>query len=578
MLETMGPENVSGVCLQQNASLPIDTACLSVVNKLEHSITFLSVFDDCFTCDGQPVVDIPAHANTTIQVSTKYPLRLFYNDSGAEKPFIWCGESYSLQEHGRYGWNVTGNNSCSSVDTFYEPWSPYLPLLAALMVYVLVLVVLYSSKFIINVVKMYLRSPTEGQGVLDGIQELESTSQILTVSKTGTRMQALDAFRGIAVLLMIFVNNGAGEYVFLKHSAWNGLTVADLVLPWFAWAMGFAIVNSIRVQLRVSVTRKRLVVKQLSRAAKLILLGLLINSQQPRHTNFYITELRFPGVLQLLAVSYFIAASIETCFASVQRTFQAGRFIFLQDIIERWAQWIIVFAIVMIHICITFLLKVPGCPRGYIGPGGYHSHGQYANCTAGAAGYIDRLVFGDHMYMKKLNAVYGPTLPHDPEGLMNTLSAVIIVFLGVQGARIFVTYYQAESRIMRWVAWSALTGLIAGILCGFSKEKGMIPVNKNMMSLSFVLCTSSLAFLLFAVLYYLIDHKKLWSGKPFIYAGANSILLYVGHYLTMGLFPFMWNYPVTPTHASVLAMNLWTTMLWAVIAKILYKKEVLVTV
>jgi predicted acyltransferase len=36
----------------------------------------------------------------------------------------------------------------------------------------------------------------------------------------------------IAILLMIFVNNGGGDYVFFKHAAWNGLTVADLVLPW----------------------------------------------------------------------------------------------------------------------------------------------------------------------------------------------------------------------------------------------------------------------------------------------------------------------------------------------------------
>lgn len=37
--------------------------------------------------------------------------------------------------------------------------------------------------------------------------------------------------------------------------------------------------------------------------------------------------------------------------------------------------------------------------RGYIGPGGDDSHGLYANCTGGAAGYIDRKVFGDsHIY------------------------------------------------------------------------------------------------------------------------------------------------------------------------------------
>lgn len=36
----------------------------------------------------------------------------------------------------------------------------------------------------------------------------------------------------ISILLMIFVNNGGGKYVIFNHSAWFGLTVADLVLPW----------------------------------------------------------------------------------------------------------------------------------------------------------------------------------------------------------------------------------------------------------------------------------------------------------------------------------------------------------
>lgn len=31
---------------------------------------------------------------------------------------------------------------------------------------------------------------------------------------------------------MIFVNNGGGKYVFFNHSAWFGLSIADLVLPW----------------------------------------------------------------------------------------------------------------------------------------------------------------------------------------------------------------------------------------------------------------------------------------------------------------------------------------------------------
>ncbi|XP_001603332.2 heparan-alpha-glucosaminide N-acetyltransferase [Nasonia vitripennis] len=570
----MSLKNLSGVCLDQNKSLPIDTACLSINNLNDHVVTFLSNFEDCFLCYGQPVADIPPNTNTTIQISTKYPLKIYYNDTGATKPYIWCGSSYSFKQHGRYGWNITKDNSCSSVYTLYEPWNPYLPLLAAVMTYLLSFAIIFTSKLIINVVRTYLAKHAESHNDIDRLQESESTPEMVAVSKTAMRLQALDAFRGIAVLLMIFVNNGGGEYVFLNHAAWNGLTVADLVLPWFAWAMGFTIVNSVRVHLRVSVSRTRLIIMQLRRTVLLILFGLFINSQH----NSTLSELRFPGVLQLLAVAYFICSVIETCLASPQRTFQFGRFVFLQDILERWTQWMVVLVIILVHTCITFFLHVPGCPRGYLGPGGYHHYGLNVNCTGGAAGYIDRLIFGQHMYQKTMNPVYGPTLPHDPEGLMNTISAVLIVFMGVQAGRIFVTYYQANSRIIRWFAWFVATGLLAGILCNFSQEKGWVPVNKNMMSLSFVLCTSSFAFLLFSILYYLIDHKKFWSGVPFIYAGANPILLYVGHYLTMGLFPFAWETGTTPTHASVLAMNLWTTTLWAIIAYLFYMKDFLITI
>jgi heparan-alpha-glucosaminide N-acetyltransferase len=186
--------------------------------------------------------------------------------------------------------------------------------------------------------------------------------------------------------------------------------------------MGFTIVNSVRVHLRLSISRIRLIIKQLRRTVILIFLGLLINSIH----NPSLSDLRFPGVLQLLAISYFICSLIETCFANAQRSFQFGHFVFLQDILERWAQWIIVFVIITIHTCIIFLIHFPGCPRGYIGPGGYHHHGEYTNCSAGVAGYIDRLIFGNHMYMKKINHVYGPVLPHDPEGNIKILYQNVI--------------------------------------------------------------------------------------------------------------------------------------------------------
>jgi len=68
--------------------------------------------------------------------------------------------------------------------------------------------------------------------------------------------------------------------------------------------------------------------------------------------------------------------------------------------------------------------------------------------------------------------------------------------------------------------------------------------------------------------------------KPFCFAffiGLNPITLYIGHTITMGLFPWAWTL-LHPTHWSVLAMNLWTTTLWGIIAYWLYWKDIIISI
>lgn len=62
---------------------------------------------------------------------------------------------------------------------------------------------------------------------------------------------------------------------------------------------------------------------------------------------------------------------------------------------------------------------MPGCPKGYLGPGGLYNSSSNINCTGGAAGYIDRLVFGEnHMYSGTPKHIY-QSLPFDPEGMVS---------------------------------------------------------------------------------------------------------------------------------------------------------------
>lgn len=74
--------------------------------------------------------------------------------------------------------------------------------------------------------------------------------------------------------------------------------------------MGLSITISKRSELRVSSSRGKIILRSLQRAFIFVLLGLMLNSIHAKS----LKDLRFPGVLQLLAISYFICATIETIF------------------------------------------------------------------------------------------------------------------------------------------------------------------------------------------------------------------------------------------------------------------------
>ncbi|OTF81638.1 heparan-alpha-glucosaminide N-acetyltransferase-like protein, partial [Euroglyphus maynei] len=45
--------------------------------------------------------------------------------------------------------------------------------------------------------------------------------------RQSNRFHSIDAFRGMAIMLMIFVNYGAGQYKSLQHVPWDGFHLAD---------------------------------------------------------------------------------------------------------------------------------------------------------------------------------------------------------------------------------------------------------------------------------------------------------------------------------------------------------------
>lgn len=115
--------------------------------------------------------------------------------------------------------------------------------------------------------------------------------------------------------------------------------------------------------------------------------------------------------------------------------------------------------------------------------------------------------------------------------------------------------------------------MFGGLLCGFSKNGGLIPLNKNLFSLSFALVLSGMAFIIEAFLFVVVDITRKWGGRPLFYPGMNPIILYLGHEVMRNTFPFEWT-PEQKTHGSYLGMNLWGMGLWVVISIYMYKNNI----
>lgn len=245
------------------------------------------------------------------------------------------------------------------------------------------------------------------------------------------------------------------------------------------------------------------------RSATLFFLGLVINSIGGHND---LRTFRIPGVLQRFGFAYLIVGLLQATFAQRELPTLSDQHMEENTIPFWWPfrdikacmfQWFIMACIVAFHTLLTFFLPVPGCPTGYLGPGGLHQNATFFNCTGGSARYIDIVLFGrNHIYQNPTSRIiYANSEPYDPEGFLGTLSASFIVFLGVQcGYTMLCFKNQWKPTVIRWLSWSVVLGGFAGALCGLSKEGGLIPLNKNLWSLSFNLALASMAFLLLSIM------------------------------------------------------------------------------
>lgn len=442
---------------------------------------------------------------------------------------------------------------------------------------------------------------------------------------------------------MVFINSGGGSYWWIGHSEWNGATMPDFIFPSFLFLMGFCIPLSVSSRLAKKEPKPKVLLDIVKRSFILFLVGICESSIGEIHlekiqirgvvqrfalaylviASLYLWILKYKDHRHMMDLqeeeeenesvsqtdssmdSSTTSASgqcatvtsrdngdddddrLPTMFSgggaavALHEPVKPTTSTFLHDLCILWPLWILALLLIAVHLTVVFKLPVPGCPSGYMGPGGKQFMGRYSHCMGGAVGYIDYLVLGNETSTNinsnnGITAVY-EAVPLNPFNLFGNLLTIVQVFLGLQCGLVFMLWRTPKARLFRLLFWAVATGLLAGVLCNFSRDSGWIPVNQTMWSLSYTLASNCLAILCLLACYYLVDVCHLWSGKPFIYPGMNSILVFVGHEAIGEMLPFHWKISKMNSHFIILLENGWTTMVWLGISYLLYKSGIFIS-
>ncbi|KAL6439951.1 hypothetical protein ACFW04_002959 [Cataglyphis niger] len=549
--------------------LKFDEACVNVISdNNNYNMWLYSLSTDCLSCPYKRIARISTNKNSSLKFSTIDSLkwRVLKNNGSDEyisaknTSDIFCELLPNLGQYGLYEL-IIQNKTCNC-KTLRNPTYPYSELFIILAIIIFILLGISAGR------SLWYKLKTQC------IMKEETASSNKEATKH-RRIKAIDTFRGVSTLFMIFVNAGSGSYTTLGHATWNGILLGDLVFPCFIWIMGVCIPVALSAQLRRGLSKLQISYSILKRSFLLFLIGVALNTLG---TNAQLENIRIFGILQRFGISYLIVGLLYLLIPqqskAAQKLSQTLIMHKMQDVLNLLPHWCIMLTLVMMHCALTFGLPIPGCPTGYLGPGGRHEDGKYFNCTGGAAGYIDRILLTlSHIYQKPtIDSVYGSG-PFDPEGILGCLTSIFQVFLGVHTGIILMMYKDWKERIIRWLSWAMFYGCLG---CAFHFTN-LIPINKNLWSLSFVLVSSCFALIFLSGCYLLIDITKIWQGGPFRIPGMNALVLYVGHNMCYQIFPFHWKIGAMDSRALCLIESIWVVTLWTIIAYVMHRKRIYIT-
>jgi len=279
------------------------------------------------------------------------------------------------------------------------------------------------------------------------------------------RLLSLDVFRGFTIAAMLLVNNpGTWQHIHppLKHADWDGCTFTDLIFPFFLFISGVAMALSLGRRAEAGDDKAVLLRQTARRALTIIAIGLFLNLV----FLFEWERLRLPGVLQRIGLCTLLAAPLVLY-------------------LGRIGQWVAMGLLLAVYTAVQTLVPVPDAQ------GVWRTAAWQPGQDVGA--FIDRWVFGTQHLWRKAKT-------WDPEGLLSTLPAVVVLLGGVRMGHWLQRPLSAARRMLTLGVGGALL-IAAGLVLG---EVSM-PVNKSLWTPAYSLLTTGWALWVFAAFYALLD-------------------------------------------------------------------------
>ncbi|KAJ9180499.1 hypothetical protein P3X46_008731 [Hevea brasiliensis] len=415
-------------------------------------------------------------------------------------------------------------------------------------------------------VELALRSPKVSDAANKAMEEKKSLI-LSDNSQQQQRLVSLDVFRGLTVALMILVDYAGGILPSINHTPWDGLTLADLVMPFFLFIVGVSLALTYKKLSSKAVASK----KAILRALKLLMLGLLLQGGFLHGLNdltygVNVEQMRWMGILQRIAIAYLVGALCEIWLKGDHHASTD-----LCVLRKYRLQWVVASVLISIYLSLTYGLYVPDWEY-QIPVGGSSSAPKTFSVKCGvrgdtgpacnAVGLIDRMVMGiQHLYRKPIYARtkpcsinspdYGPLPPNapswcqapfDPEGLLSSVMAIVTCLVGLHYGHIIIHFKSHRDRILHWMLPSTCL-----IVLGLALDLLGMHINKALYTFSYMCVTAGAAGILFAGIYMLVDvceYRRMTLVLKWM--GMHALMIYIiaaCNILPVVLQGFYWKQP-----------------------------------